>query len=145
MWRIYKEGQGRWARGLVVSVLFIASLYGVAFLYQSLPESFFGFRELGVMGWNFDWRFFICGPLLILLAGCGVRLFNHPPAADFLIDTEHELKNKVVWPSKEEEINASLVVVTAVFIFMVFILGVDVVFSFVREMVYNESPPAPPI
>ena len=120
----------------MVSVLFIASLYGVAFLYQSLPQAKQG---LTLLGWNFDYRFFIGGPLLVALAAFGVWLFNHPPAADFLIDTENELKNKVVWPSKEEEINASLVVVTTVFIFMVFILGVDVVFSFVRQVLYSES------
>ena len=55
---------------------------------------------------------------------------------DFLIDTESELKNKVTWPSKEEEVNASVVVVVTVIVMMAFIVTVDFLFSIGRDLVY---------
>ena len=43
---------------------------------------------------------------------------------------------KVTWPSKDEEINASVVVVVTVIIMMVFIVSVDSIFLVVRDLVY---------
>ena len=37
MWRIYKEGQGKWGRGLLAFVIAIGSIYAVASVHESLP------------------------------------------------------------------------------------------------------------
>lgn len=130
MWKIYKEGQGKWARGLIATAVAVTAVYGVAAIYGALPRP---------DGTGFDWRLLVGGPLLVAAAAFGVWLFNHPPTANFLIETENELKNKVVWPSKQEEVNASLVVLATVVIFMVFFLGVDFCFNELRELVYSED------
>lgn len=130
MWKIYKEGQGKWARGLIATAVAVTAVYGVAAIYGALPRP---------DGTGFDYRLLVGGPLLVAAAAFGVWLFNHPPTANFLIETENELKNKVVWPSKEEEVNASLVVLATVVIFMVFFLGVDFCFNELRELVYSEN------
>ena len=62
---------------------------------------------------------------IILAIMFAYRQFNRPKTADFLIETENELKNKVTWPSRKEEISASVVVVVTVLILSVFIFGVD--------------------
>jgi preprotein translocase SecE subunit len=130
VWKIYKEGQGKWARGLIATAVAVTAVYGVAAIYGALPRP---------DGTGFDWRLLVGGPLLVAAAAFGVWLFNHPPTANFLIETENELKNKVVWPSKQEEVNASLVVLATVVIFMVFFLGVDFCFNELRELVYSED------
>lgn len=135
MWKIYKEGQGKWGRGVVAFTVGLGALFVVASLHDALPT----LPLLGFLSWKVDYRFLIEGPLLIAAVVVGVWLFNHPSTVDFLIDTEGELKNKVVWPSKKEEINASLVVVTTVIILMLFILGMDFAFNQVREWAYQES------
>ena len=135
MWKIYKEGQGKWARGILAFTVGLGALYMVASLHDSLPT----LSRIPVLGWSFDYRFLIEGPILIGAVAFGVWLFNHAPTVDFLIETENELKNKVVWPSKQEEINASLVVVTTVLILMAFIISVDFIFGIVREWGYQEA------
>ena len=136
MWRIYKEGQGGWARGLVATVIVLGALFGVTALYGALPESD---ADWSFLGWSLDYRSLVGAPILIGAAVFAVWLFNRPPTADFLIETENELKNKVVWPSKEEEIKHSIVVLVTVVLFMVFILGVDSVFQVGRQVVYDEE------
>ena len=59
--------------------------------------------------------------------------FNRPKTADFLIETENELKNKVTWPSRKEEVSASVVVVVTVLILSVFIFGVDYLMKLFSE------------
>ena len=135
MWKIYKEGQGKWARGILAFTVGLGALFAVASLHDALPAK----SMLTVLSWKIDYRFLIEGPLLIGAVIVGVWWFNHPPTVDFLVETEGELKNKVVWPSKKEEINASLVVVTTVIILMLFILGMDFIFNQVREWAYQES------
>ena len=42
----------------------------------------------------------------------------------------------MTWPSKEEEINASVVVVVTVIIMMIFIVSVDSIFLVFRDLIY---------
>jgi preprotein translocase subunit SecE len=134
VWKIYKEGQGKWSRGILAFLVAIGAIYTVVALHGSLPfrESF----QLPVVSWSFDYRYFIEGPILIAALVFGVWLFNHAPVADFLIDTENELKNKVTWPSKKEEVNASIVVVVTVALLSVFIFFVDSIFALIQGGLY---------
>jgi len=134
VWKIYKEGQGKLGRGLLAFVIAIGGIFAVASLHDALPV-----KErwtLPIVNWSLDYRFLIEGPILVGMLILGVWLFNRPATADFLIETEGELKNKVTWPSRREEINASTVVVITVIVLGIFILAVDSVFNVVQGWVF---------
>lgn len=133
MWKIYKEGQGKWARGLLMFIVGLGALYFVQSLHQMLPRAS---EPWELLGWTFDYRWLFEAPLLVIAVAFGVWMFNHRSTVDFLIDTESELKNKVTWPSKQEEVNASVVVVVTVIIMMIFIVTVDFIFSLGRNLIY---------
>ncbi len=136
MWKIYKEGQGKWARGFLMFIVGIGALYLVRIVHDLLGESA---EPWTVFGWAFDYRWLITAPLLLGAVAFGVWLFNHQKTVDFLIDTESELKTKVTWPTKEEEINASVVVCVTVIIMMIWIVIWDTAFSFMRGLIYPEG------
>jgi preprotein translocase SecE subunit len=135
VWKIYKEGQGKWGRGVLAFTVGLGALYAVVSLHDMLPAV----EKLTPFGWSVDYRFLIEGPLLIAAVMFGVWLFNHQSTVDFLIDTENELKSKVVWPTRKEEVNASIVVVTTVIIIMAYILLVDFGLSEIRVFTYGEE------
>lgn len=137
MWRIYKEGQGKWGRGLLAFTIAIGAIFTVSSLHEALPD-----REritIPVLSWSLDYRNLIEAPILVAALVFGVWLFNHQRTADFLIDTENELKHKVTWPSKREEINASIVVVVTVIILGIFILGTDRILVTIQELVFKPA------
>ncbi len=134
MWKIYKEGQGRWARAILTFVLGIGALYAAVSLHKSLPE--WGQTELPLVRWTFEYRFLVTGPFLVAALVFGVWIYNHPPVVDFLIDTENELKTKVTWPTKSEALNASVVVVVTVVILGVFVLAVDSILVYLQHQIY---------
>jgi len=134
VWKIYKEGQGKWARGTLAFIVAIGAIFTVSSLHDALPVK--DSIVLPVLNWSFDYRFLLEGPILIAALVFGVWIFNHPASADFLIDTENELKSKVTWPSKKEEVNSSVVVVITVVVLLFFILGVDTLLTFVQGWVY---------
>ena len=136
MWKIYKEGQGKWARVLVVSTVALGAVYAVVALHEALPSR--GLSTVPILNFTYDYRYLIEGPILIGALAFAVWLFNHPPAADFLIDTETELR-KVTWPSRKEEVNNSIVVVVTVVIIGAFILTLDLVLSLVQKLVYDQE------
>jgi len=134
VWKIYKEGQGRWARGIMAFLVALTAIFGVGALHGSLParEEF----TIPLVSWSMDYRFLIEAPILVAALVFGVWLFNHPKAADFLIDTENELKNKVTWPSRKEEVNASIVVIVTVGILSVFVVTIDSLLVWVQRHLY---------
>jgi preprotein translocase SecE subunit len=137
VWKIYKEGQGKWARGVLAFVVAIGAIFTVVSLHESIPS--WGSFTLPVLRWNFDYRWLVEGPILIAAVVFGVWIFNHPTSADFLIETENELKNKVTWPSKKEEINASIVVVIAVLVLGAFIFSIDLLLAFIQKQVFGSG------
>ena len=136
MWKIYKEGQGKWARVLVVSAVALGAVFAVVSLHDALPSR--GLSTFPILEFTYDYRYLIEGPILIAALTFAVWLFNHPPAADFLIDTEAELR-KVTWPSRKEEVNNSIVVVVAVIVIGVFILSVDTIFGWLQMQIYQQD------
>ncbi|MGQ9589186.1 MAG: preprotein translocase subunit SecE [Planctomycetota bacterium] len=134
MWRIYKEGQGKWARGLLAFVVGITAIYAAVSLHNSLPE--WGQTQLPFVRWSFEYRFLVTGPFLVAALVFGVWIFNHPPVVDFLIDTENELKTKVTWPTKTEALNASVVVVVTVAVLGAIVLLVDLGLVFLQGQIY---------
>ena len=115
-------------------IIGLGALFFVQSLHQMLPSG--AAQGWEVFGWSIDYRWLIEAPLLVAAAIFGVWIFNRVPTVDFLIDTENELKNKVTWPSKQEEVNASVVVVVTVIIMMIFIVTVDFIFSKWRDLIY---------
>ena len=133
-WRIYKEGQGKWFRGGMATVIGLAGVFGVASLHDFMsPRPF----QVPGVNWQLDVRYLVEGPLLVGILVWAVWLYNRPKLVDFLIDTEHELKNRVTWPGKKEEINASIVVVVTVVIMACFIFGADQAFHAIMTLLYG--------
>ena len=147
MWNIYKEDQGKVARIILVTVIMLGAVFALQQLHGYLgantgPDRYLsGLIEadgrLKVIG--IDWRYVVHGPLILLAALFAYRQFNRPKTADFLIETESELKNKVTWPSRKEEVNASVVVIVTVLILSVFIFGVDYVLKLFSEGFFYSS------
>jgi len=139
MSRIYKEGQGKWSRSLLAVIVLIGTILGLAQLHGALPR-WDDVRIPGI-GFALDPRYLIHAPILILAGYLAFRLFNHPRTADFLIDTESELKNKVTWPSRKEEVNSSVVVVVTVFVLAVVVFALDTVFELtINQFWYDMLP-----
>ena len=130
MGAIYKEDQGKVARIILVTVIMLGAVFALQQLHGYMPKipdwKLFGLiDENGLALQILDWRYMVHGPLIVLAIMFAYSQFNRPKTADFLIETENELKNKVTWPSRKEEVSASVVVVVTVLILSVFIFGVD--------------------
>ena len=130
---IYKEDQGKISRVILVTVIMLGAVFALSQLHGFLGTNTGPERNLPglidmqgrLSGVGVDWRYLVHTPLILLAALFAFRQFNRPKTADFLIETGNELKNKVTWPSRKEEVNATIVVVVAVLVLSVFIFGVD--------------------
>lgn len=117
----YKEDQGRHARMAAFWTLTLLVLFGCHFLFEQLVQ-FDAMQEpvggvrIPVVGVDLSPAFLVAA----MLFGTGAYFVHRwqakPKVADLLIDTEDELK-KVTWPTLEEVVNSSIVVV----MFVVFI------------------------
>lgn len=83
--------------------------------------------------WNSEkappWGAVICSA--VFLYGAWVifcMVVNHPRRADFLIETETELR-KVAWPARREYVGAAVVVIVMVAIVSLYLTGVDLLLS----------------
>jgi preprotein translocase subunit SecE len=102
---IYKPLQGRIVRQLTVIGIWVI----VAMACWSLYTTLRGSLETGS-----PFIFAVPGVLAALGLWFGFRVVNWPRFADFLIAVEAEMK-KVTWPTKDEMIRASIVVIVTMF------------------------------
>ena len=122
---VYKPNQGRIVRQLTALAIWVVVALGCWRLYGTLRGS----MEAG--------SYIIPSIPLVLLVGglwIGYRLVNWPRFADFLIAVEAEM-NKVTWPSKEELIRASIVVMFTIFFLAVSLFLFDVVWQFIFNLI----------
>ncbi len=101
---LYKRTQGRIARQATFGAIALAVLLGCWQL------SYYVFDTAGAAV-----KYGIPGVLLLLGWWLTFRLVNWPRFADFLIAVEAEM-NKVTWPSRQELIRASIVVLVTIFL-----------------------------
>ena len=141
--RTYKRGQGKYSRALAFGGIGALAVFGAVSLYNSLL--FPPLNEPFPGGWgrvpgiDMDLT-----PALLIMLGAvtiiAVGLYwlnNRRKAVDFLIETEGELR-KVAWPTQEEVISSSIVVVITVFIMGMFIFLSDLILQgIMRSFIYK--------
>lgn len=144
----YRKDQGRFARMAAFWTLAILLLYGCLQLRTELTSIFPG--SLGyVFGSNENGEGGLRLPIVgvdvsvalivsVLAAGLGLwllyRWLETPKRADLLIETEHELR-KVSWPTLDEAVDGSIVVVVVVLFLMGFMAVADYVLGIVFQRI----------
>jgi len=131
----YKRGQGFWTRlgtgigaGLVI-------IFTVQFLYERLP------RIPGLA--QTDWPLYaVLGGLTLGLCLLAWWLINRPKHAEFLINTDGEMK-KVNWATRRELIGSTKVVIGFMFLTAALLFGYDIIFGSVMYLldVLKIAPP----
>jgi preprotein translocase subunit SecE len=130
----YKQDQGRMARMAAFWTLAILIFYGCISLRAELAGRFQ--ETFGALLWE-GGRIPILGVdvtgallvAVVIFAGAMTLLYRwteSPKIADALIETESELR-KVTWPTLNEAINSSIVVIVTVLVLMAILAGADVV------------------
>lgn len=134
----YRKDQGRFARMAAFWTLAILLLYGSFKLKTELTAGFpetigkpFGADERGLGGMRIPIIGMNVSPALLIGVATAClslwllhRWLEKPKRADLLIDTEHELR-KVTWPSLNEAVDGSIVVVVVVLFLMGFMAAAD--------------------
>ena len=122
---VFKPNQGRIVRQLTALGVWLVVAFGCWCLYAALRSQLAAGSYL-VMA--------IPGALLATGLWIGYRLVNWPPFADFLIAVEAEM-NKVTWPTKEELIRASIVVIFTIFFLAMALFLFDIVWKTIFETI----------
>ncbi len=127
----YKPDQGRHARMIVFSALVVLAWYGAStldgFLTWGWARSSLG-MTIPVVNVVVTPAFLIA-VVFFIGSFIGLRIaINHPRVAELLIDTEGEVR-RVTWPSWQETLNGSLVVVITVISLLVVLAGADLILS----------------
>ena len=136
--RLYKPTQGRIARQITGGAIWVAFAVAAWRWWQTaygmdLLSSLAGAEEsqravLGVLRWVLP------GLLLAMGIWIGYRTVNYPRFADFLIAVEAEM-NKVMWPSQDELVRSSLVVITLLLSFAALMFVFDLAWVWVFELI----------
>ena len=121
--RPYKRSYGFWTRlgtGLGAAMLI---LFTLQFLYSRLPA----YRVLAKDNWPL---YAVLGVVGLALAAVAWWLMNRPRHADFLINTDAEMK-KVTWPTWRELIGSTKVVVFFMFFLAATLFAYDIFFGYI--------------
>ncbi len=128
----YKKDQGRLTRMAAFWSLAILAFYGCVSLYQemvarseALTRPIGGIR-IPVLGLDLSGALLISTVVFCGTAALLYRYLERPKLADLLIETENELR-KVTWPTLQEAIQSSVVVLVVVAVLMGFLAGADFV------------------
>ena len=138
--RLYKEGQGKWARGALAVILFGVGLFATISIADWLEGNGYGdadlftipFLEFGVQV-----RSLLSVGVLLPFVLAGIWYYNKPTLSDFLIDTEAELEKKVTWPTREETARNSLVVFASAVIILGWITVADGLLRKLQSVIYG--------
>ncbi len=129
--RLRKEGQGMIVRTVAGVILVGLLAFGCASLANAVNAAWWDGQIIPTVPF---FEFQISNGYLVSFAlfmiGCfGVytQVVNHPDVAEFLIETETELR-KVSWPEAGEFLNATIVVLIAIFLIAVFLGLADIIF-----------------
>ena len=136
------KDQGRMARMLAFWSMAILLFFGATWLHTELriTSGFFsrslipGMEKLPLIGVPPSVAFVISLTILVFGIIFIKRWMAKPNIAETLVETENELR-KVTWPTLDEAINGSFVVIIAVLFLMAFLAGTDYVLTRVTRRV----------
>ena len=120
---VYKRSQGRIARQVTFGALLLLVL-----IFAWTVSTYGPLENYPFAGAHYA----AAGVLAALGAWASYRVVNYAPFADFLIKVEAEM-NKVSWPTRDELIKASSVVIFVIF----FLAGVLFVFDLIWRGVFS--------
>lgn len=127
----YKSEQGRYTRGVAFGFGVALAYYGCTSLHDFLSWDW----ARSDLGFTVPVLEVLVTPGLLVAVGVFIAVLlglrfgvNHEKAAEFLIETESELK-RVTWPSWPETWNGSLVVIVTVVAMLLLLAGADMVLS----------------
>jgi preprotein translocase subunit SecE len=121
---IYKKGQGSAARIATAAALAAIALFGCAELKAVLPPKAFLVGSMRV-----EWRMLTAALVFVgCVAGIAWLTMVWAKLVDYLILTEAELR-KVVWPSRRDLIQQTIVVIFTSVLLGIIIVLVDICFS----------------
>ena len=135
----YKEDQGRLARMAAFWSVTLLVLFGCTFVhdiliqFDSMTAQIAGIR-LPVVGVDLTWAFVISVTLFVVGVVVTHRWQRRPKVADLLIDTEAELK-KVNWPTMQEVMNSSIVVIVCVLLIGAFLAFADLFLARIMKVI----------
>ncbi|MFT7678350.1 MAG: preprotein translocase SecE subunit [Planctomycetota bacterium] len=126
------KNQGRMARMTVFWSMAGLLFFGATWLHQELRITAGFFRDpliasmekVPMLGVPFSVAFVISTAVLVLGIIFIRRWMAKPSTHETLVETEAEMR-KVTWPTLEESINGSFVVIVAVLFLMAFLAGTD--------------------
>lgn len=126
---IYRPEEGTKVRGTMTFFIGAIVFYGIYSLYYWLAGGWWSQKIPGLedaLGTEFslDYRLLIVLPIFIAGVVGLYYLYNHKRWADFLVETEAEIK-KVSWAGRRQVINESMVVVATVLVLSIYIFSVD--------------------
>jgi preprotein translocase subunit SecE len=127
---IYKKSQGRITRQVTFGALALAAAVGCWRLHQTLlsPPKFLSNWFGGVGAWWDAVHWGLPFALLLVCWWIAYRLVNLPRFADFLIAVEAEM-NKVSWPTWNELVRGSVVVLATILALAVVLAVFDLAWS----------------
>jgi len=137
--RLYKEGQGRWARGSLAALLLGVGLFASVSISQWFEGNAWGTDVLFTIPFvnmAIQTQYLLSVLVLLPFLVAGFWYYNQARVSDFLIETEAELMNKVTWPTGPETVKNSIVVVVTCIVILCWIAFSDFVYAWVQEFVY---------
>ena len=140
----YKSGQGSLTRLSAAVFLLIALVMGCVELFSWIQDPRGDvplvpgaelFADMPVFGGPLSWKFLLC--VAICVAGIVLirRYLARPGTVDTLIETEQEMK-KVSWPTRDESMNATSVVILVSIVLTVTLVFFDLVLTRLLEFVF---------
>jgi preprotein translocase SecE subunit len=145
----YKEKEGLIIRYVTWGLTGLLDLFGSIALYYFFPiedvakdppvSTFWGTSLIHIPFFDVDFRLglLICLAIFAIVAILLNRfLINNAKAADFLIDTEYEVR-KVSWPPKNEYWGSSVAVIISVVIIGTFVFIVDILLTQITSFMYR--------
>ena len=130
---LYKEGHGVLVRRVAFVAVAALVLWGGLtvydwFQFDLVREHRMSDYQIPVIRQYLDPAFFLCWILVAAGWVFSYRFLNQERQADFLIETDTEVR-KVTWPTWKDAINSSLVVLVFVVVVTFYILACDFVLT----------------
>ncbi|MBI4835144.1 MAG: preprotein translocase subunit SecE [Planctomycetes bacterium] len=143
--KYYKKEQGKVIRIVTAICLFLMVCYGYYSLYRFVPPintangnyTFWGTILTKIPFFDFGINYGMIISALLCLGTCFfvyLVVLNKPKTAEFLIESEAELK-KVSWPSRQQYTGSSVAVIISVVVLGLFLVSADWIFLQLMKLI----------